>query len=112
MRWWWPDLANAYYWPPGVPREETIRAFVEAYAIQGYTECLDGTLVNGVEKLAIYGIRIGPDIYPTHAARQLEDGRWTSKLGSCEDIEHDNLEALSGPRYGAPVCFLRRQRAV
>jgi hypothetical protein len=93
-----------------IPREETLAAFIAAYALQGYVQCADGALELGVEKIAIYGLMSGSDIEPTHAARQLPDGRWTSKLGNCEDIEHDTLEALNGPRYGAPVCFLRRHR--
>jgi hypothetical protein len=109
-RWWWPDANNIGYWPPTIPREETVAAFVSAYALQGYTQCIDGALEPGFEKIAIYGLTVGSDLVPTHAARQLADGRWTSKLGNCEDIEHDTLEGLNGPRYGAPVCYLRRPR--
>jgi len=44
---------------------------------------------------------------PTHAARQLENGRWTSKLGELEDIEHD-LHHLASGAYGAVVQILKR----
>lgn len=108
-RWWWPDPANIYYWPTGIPRQETIPAFEAAFATMGYRPCADDTLESGVEKLAIYAVRVGLDLYPTHAARQLENGRWTSKLGGCEDIERSSLDALSGPRYETPVCFLARR---
>ena len=106
----WPDMANIGYWPPNIPREETVTAFIAAYAIQGYAQCADGALEAGFEKIVLYGVRVALEIVPTHAARQLSDGRWTSKLGNCEDIEHDTPEMLNGPRYGAPVCFLKRQR--
>ncbi|MBI4658306.1 MAG: hypothetical protein HY735_05550 [Verrucomicrobia bacterium] len=45
----------------------------------------------------------------THAARQLPDGRWTSKLGPQWDINH-LLEGLCGPRpaYGDVAQILRR----
>ncbi len=43
------------------------------------------------EKIAIY---VDTDGVPTHAARQLPDGSWTSKLGDWEDIQHQTLEAL------------------
>jgi hypothetical protein len=109
-RWWWPDAANIGYWPPTIQREETVAAFIAAYGLLGYVQCGDGALEAGFEKVALYVIRVGTDMVPTHAARQLADGRWTSKLGNCEDIEHDTLEALSGPRYGAPIYFLRRPR--
>lgn len=44
----------------------------------------------------------------THAARQLPTGKWTSKLGRSEDIEHTTPEAVSGTTYGAMVCFMGR----
>ena len=47
---------------------------------------------------------------PTHAARQLRSGRWTSKLGQAEDIEHE-LRALEGAIHGAVVLILKRQVA-
>jgi hypothetical protein len=110
-RWWWPDARNIGYWPPNIPREETLDAFERAYALQGYAPCSNGDLEPGVEKVALYGLRVGTDIVPRHAARQLENGWWTSKLGVCEDIEHDTPDALIGPGYGAPVRFLRRPRS-
>ena len=44
---------------------------------------------------------------PTHAARQLGDGRWTSKLGKEVDITH-TLVGLEGPVYGQVAAYLRR----
>jgi hypothetical protein len=43
---------------------------------------------------------------PTHAARQLADGRWTRKMGKCEDIEHDTLDDVVCSAYGTPVATL------
>ena len=45
---------------------------------------------------------------PTHAARQLPNGWWTSKLGPSFDIEHATPEAVAGGVYGDPVLFLSR----
>jgi hypothetical protein len=103
--WWWPDLADSY-WPEGVPREETLPAFVAAYATLGYSPCKDGSPEAGFEKIAIYSNADGPQ----HVARQLPGGRWTSKLGPHEDIEHDALERLNSDLYGEPVRFLKRPR--
>jgi hypothetical protein len=44
---------------------------------------------------------------PTHAARQLPDGTWTSKLGISEDIQHA-LDDLAGAVYRAVVQILKR----
>jgi hypothetical protein len=101
--WWWPDRGRFEYWPPGAARDETVAAFVAAFATLGYVCCADGALEPGWEKVAIYATVAGP----THMARQLPNGRWTSKLGPDDDIEH-SLEGLVSPVYGAVVPFLRR----
>ena len=44
----------------------------------------------------------------THAARQLADGWWTSKLGPAEDIRHRTPQALAGDQYGQVVAFMKR----
>ena len=64
---------------------------------------MDAAIEPEVEKVALYA-RAGE---PTHAARQLSSGRWTSKLGPEEDLEH-SLEGLAGPAYGVVVQILKR----
>lgn len=58
----------------------------------------------GYEKVALY---VDHDGKPTHAARQLPTGRWTSKLGKIEDIEHE-LEGIAGSVYGSVAKILKR----
>ncbi len=104
--WWWP--IQGYYWPSGVPKEQTLDAFRIAYATLGYQLSADGRLQPGIEKIAIY---VNANAQPTHAARQLEDGRWTSKLGGLIDIEHTDIGCLEGGDYGTVGMFLERARA-
>lgn len=106
LRWWWPDPLMTSYWPHDIPREETITTFIEAFATLGYTKCNDETYEVGYEKIAIY---INQQGIPTHAARQLKNGKWTSKLGKLQDIEHNNLEGLAGNEYGIVGVYLRRK---
>lgn len=74
----------------------------------GFSECEDGTLVEGVEKIALYQ---GRDDYFEHVTKQLPNGNWTSKVGEFEDIEHYNLEALNNPtNYGKVTVFMQRPR--
>ncbi|MCI0506180.1 MAG: hypothetical protein L0Z73_08720 [Gammaproteobacteria bacterium] len=101
---WWPDASFIYYWPPSVPRKETIDAFVAAYATENYKPCNSQNLQKDREKIAIYTL----NGIPKHAARQLKNGRWTSKLGSNVDIEHE-LRALEGSIYGKATHFLFRK---
>jgi hypothetical protein len=105
--WWWPDSQNIYYWPPDVPRSETLAAFLRAYEILGYSRCHDANTEEGFEKVALY---IGPNGKPTHAARQLPSGSWTSKLGQLEDIEHRSLESLINSPYGSIAVILKRSK--
>ena len=44
-----------------------------------------------------------------HAAKQLDDGRWSSELGELEDVTHANAEDVSGRCYGAVACLMRRR---
>ena len=96
------------YWPDGIPRELTIGAFVQLYQKCDYRLCSDGALVPGVEKIAIFGNGNEGEEEPTHAALQLENGEWTSKMGTLEDIRHKTPDAVRGPLYGKIICFMSR----
>ena len=105
--WWWPfhDVRRTF-WPAGVERQVTVAAFVAAFQTLGYAACVDDSLEAGFEKVALFATSA---TVPTHAARQLPNGRWTSKLGHSEDIEHE-LRALEGEVYGSAKLFMKRPR--
>lgn len=92
--------------PDGIAREVTLQCFCEAYQTLGYQKCASGSLETDSEKIAIYaehGI-------PTHAAKQLDDGRWKSKLGKYEDIEHNSVKAVEEYIYGKAVVYMKRRK--
>lgn len=105
-RWWWPDEFDQYYWPEEAPRRSTLDAFVHAFRTLGFEMCREPVLEPGWEKVAIF---VDTNRVPTHAARQLPDGTWTSKLGQLEDIKHPTPDDVSGSEYGWSACFLRRR---
>lgn len=107
-RWWEPDEEPGHYWPEGAPREYTLTALLAALGTQGYQPCESGFHQEGFEELAVF---TRPDGEPTHVARQLPDGGWTSKLGKLEDVRHQGVEDVSCPDYGTPTHFLRRRVA-
>jgi hypothetical protein len=107
-RFWWPDVNGQAYWPPSVQRTETLTSFIAAYRTLGYSDCPDGSFEEGFEKIAIY---VSHQNTPTHAARQLRDGRWTSKLGPAEDIKHDTVNGVSGQQYGQVAAYMKRRNA-
>ena len=103
-RFWWPDPQGFAYWPAGVSRTEEIPSFVAAFALLGYAPCADGSHERQYQKLAIFADQNGK---PTHMARQLKNGQWTSKLGREEDIAH-SIYGLESGRYGNVVQYLKR----
>jgi hypothetical protein len=108
--WWWAvsePLDPAIQWPDGASRELTLSAFKAAFATLGFVPCDGEELESGVERGALFADHIG---VPTHAARQLPNGNWTSKLGQSVDIEHP-LRAVEGDIYGTVVQILKRPRA-
>jgi len=100
--WWWPDANGDAFWPIQW-REVTVPCFIAAFRTLGYEVCRDG-LESGFEKIAIYTLNGAP----THATKQLRDGRWKSKLGNWEDIEHNTLKAVEEYIYGKAEVFMRR----
>lgn len=108
---WWepyviPPKEPGKYWLDGVHPDNTPEDWTAVLATVGFEPCKDSCLEPGWVKVALYA----KSSSVTHAARQLRDGRWTSKLGVFEDIEHDDLSVLEGALYGTVRLFLRRPR--
>jgi hypothetical protein len=101
-RWWWPGDPETTFWLG--EREETLASFRFIFLSLGFSECDLEISEPGFEKIALF-VDLGG--IPTHAARQLPIGRWSSKLGLSEDIEH-NLKDLEGIEYGKVALVLRK----
>lgn len=77
---------------------------VKLFQLLGYSSCNTDALEPGFEKVALFGSTL---LY-THAARQLPVGKWTSKLGKLEDIEHNQPEDIAGGVYGEVMEIMKR----
>src|ERR1039458_7125107 len=107
---WWPGQAPHSYWPSGIPTNSTLDAFVQLFRSIGYEACTDPRFERRYEQVAIFV----KGQHVTHAARQLGNGKWSSKLGQWELIEHD-LEALTGSsptEYGDFQQIMRRNKGL
>jgi hypothetical protein len=104
--WWWPKKMYGMYWPPGFDLSQSPDVLVSIFELHGYSKCDDDQLEVGYEKVAIFCVndRI------KHAARQLKSGRWASKLGEEQDIEHEKAEHVVSSSYGQITHFLKRKR--
>jgi hypothetical protein len=101
---WYPrGEPDRSFWPDGVRDDFT----VEAYATRGFSPCENGDMETDLEKIALY---VDEDGEPSHAALQLHDGRWSSKMGTWEDIEHPDTACLEGGTYGVVALYLQRSR--
>ena len=92
------------YWPPLLPRNDRVETVMRLFAGEGFLVCDGDSPEPGFEKIALYAF-VGQF---THVARQLEDGRWTSKLEIREVITHPSPDSLSQGLYGSVHCIMRR----
>jgi hypothetical protein len=99
--WWEPSS----HWPIEGETNYDLAALRRALNAIGFLDCADGELEANIEKIALYG---DGEFY-THVARQQSNGKWTSKLGSVEDIEHDAPENVAGGVYGQLTGFMMRR---
>lgn len=102
---WWPTQFPTFgaYWP--IAPDYSVSGFIAAFGTLGFEVCENGTVEEESEKVVLY---VGTNGKPTHMARQLPSGRWTSKLGDEEDIEHTTPEDLCGIAYGRVEIFMKR----
>lgn len=100
---WWPLSRETL-----APGDLSIEMFVRSYEAVGFSVCESEAVEPEVDRIALFADSCGDVV---HAARQNEDGSWTSKLGEWEDITHDALRAVEGGEYGQVVRLMSRLRA-
>lgn len=111
-RWMWPGgveekvMDGFHYWPDGIADSTDVSAFIEAFNKKGFVICDNDSFEEGFRKIALYVNKGTTEC--THAARQLNNGKWTSKLGSFHDIQHGTPYSLEGDKYGVVYCIMKR----
>jgi len=105
-RWWDPSPSPFARWLEE-PRDSSAAAVIRFFNSIGYEVCSTAELELDHEKIAIYE----KDGIPTHVARQIAGGEWTSKCGRDEDIQH-TLEGLEDSAYGKASIIMKRKVAV
>jgi hypothetical protein len=107
QKWWQPGPKT--FWPVSSdPYDTTTANLFAALAAVGFVVCPDEALESGFEKIAVYAQSLATY---THAARLLPNGKWTSKLGDWELIEHDAPQDVAGGIYGTLFQFMKRPMA-
>ena len=94
------------YWPPEVPRDPTLNGLRKLFRWLGYKKCNSIKLERKYQKVALYAQH---NLW-THAALQMPNGHWRSKLGLGPLIEHWAPRSLEGDEYGRPYIYMRKPR--
>lgn len=102
-RFWWPNMQGAYWPRPANSSQSDLEAFDDWLLADGWVQVATAEFENGFKKVALYA-QAGA---PTHAARLLPSGVWTSKLGQNIDLSHA-LSDLEGPTYGQVLKIFRK----
>ena len=111
-RWMWPPagaptyLDAVTYWPDE-NASTNVEEFVKAFRYKGYEKCDDASFEEGYRKIALY-VKPGTTEC-THAARQLSNGYWTSKLGTLYDVQHSTPKEIEGHWYGNVYCYMKKE---
>lgn len=112
-RWMWPGgqecklFDGFHYWPDDVEDSTDVSAFIKAFEKSGYTLCDNCDFEEGYRKIALY-VKPGTTEC-THASRQLSNGKWTSKLGRLNDIQHGTPYTIEGYAYGVVHCVMKKE---
>ena len=110
-RWMWPKTPGSFwvdgwsYWPDGIEHSEDVSFFIKAFEQKGYCVCDNSSFEDGFRKVALYVKKDTTEC--THAARQLSNGKWTSKLGRLNDIQHGTPYSIEGDYYGVVHCIMK-----
>jgi hypothetical protein len=110
---WAIGITNKWVWPARPGKTATVADFDDLYGRYGYRRVkgLNFDLHPNYHKLVLYAKRgKNGNWEPTHGARQLSDGSWSSKLGQLPLIRHLEPDDLDGNSYGVPIAVYVRPR--
>lgn len=106
------NLDLVFYWPEDVECNGDIQFLIQTFELKGYQICDKWEHEEGYQKVALY--RDPDSSQYTHAAREIvadkkRCGKWTSKLGKENDIQHGNPYTIEGDCYGIVHCIMKRR---
>lgn len=112
-RWMWPNtgeytfLDGVHFWPSSEIMDSNVQNFIDAFKQIGYELCEKPDFESDYRRIALYVV---PGTTAcTHAARQLRNGMWTSKLGMYCDIQHGTPETIENNEYGKVYCIMKKK---
>jgi hypothetical protein len=110
---WSLGISGSWVWPTERGVVAYLHHFDALYGYYGFqrVQGLDYKRQPSHDKVLLYAVRNADGrIQPTHAALQMADGSWTSKVGTLPLIRHLHPHDLAGPSYGVPYVMYVRAR--
>ena len=104
-KWYWPDDYFVGFWPQEINRECTLQSFINLYKLIGFEVCENEKFEEGFEKIVIF---TDNNNIPTHAAKQINDSLWSSKLGGHHDVSHTKF-SIEGCNYCNYNIIMKRK---
>lgn len=98
---------DGVFWPPSVSKGFGLADLEAMFNYYEYAKCDDSSFEDGFMKVALYE----KENRWTHAARQLPNGKWASKMGILEDIHHETPIDLEGASYGKVYMIMKRKNS-
>lgn len=99
------------YWPQNICDGENIECLIDVFISKGYHVCDTWFHEDGFQKVALYVLK-GTKQW-SHASRELmrksDIGKWTSKLGAENDIQHGSPYTIEGDIYGEVYCIMKKE---
>jgi hypothetical protein len=121
-RHWWPPgtLATARSnllkplgppdaWPVDLPPDNSLPNVQALLRRLGFVDCTDDKAIDP-RTTVVVAIFLYDDRTPAHFAEQLANGKWLSKLGGGNDIEHRTTQSVEGGANGTLAHKMCRPR--
>ena len=107
-KWYWPDDYGIGFWPIPLKRECSSESFVDLFKSIGFVPCKTDKYETNFEKIALF---LDVHGFPTHAAKQIDEHKWSSKLGELHDVGH-TIKSIEDGLYGKAIIFMKRKKMV
>ncbi len=104
----WYESDDDYYWFNGIARNNTLNTIQAIFENLGFQRTDNIEFQLGIERIALFSKDNDECL---HLASQIDNDKWTSKLGSSYDVIH-SLKSIENGIYGKAVVFLERSNTL
>jgi len=101
----WYESDDDYFWFNDIARDNLLTTIQKIFENLGFHQTNFAKYQIDYERIALFSI---DNNECSHLARQIDEDKWTSKLGSSYDVNH-SIKSIENGIYGNAVIFLERK---